>query len=124
MITSCNVVLHGFENERSSPVIWRENASVQTKNCVAAFSMMASKVSGYLIRQVFLLSFNGRHPTVIRVKKRMHSMCQLVTSIMIAIESRWRSMYKARCSWQFSACGLQLKLLRLLHSPYHNTLDM
>ena len=74
-MTSCNVVFHGFENDgvqkekrRSSPFIWTENASVQTKNCVSALSMMASKVSGSLIRQVFLLLRNGIHPNVFRVK--------------------------------------------------------
>ena len=56
--------------------------------------------------------------------KRVHSMCQVVTSIMIATEGKWRSIYKAWCCWQLSACGLQLKLLRLLHSPYYIKLDM
>ena len=51
-------------------------------------------------------------------------MCQLVTSIMIATQRRWRSIYKVRCCWRLSACGLQLKLLRLLHSSYHIKLDM
>ena len=45
-ITSCKDVLQGFDNDgvqkqRSSLFIWTENASVQTKNCVAALSMMA-----------------------------------------------------------------------------------
>ena len=52
-------LLHGFENysvqvKRSSPFIWRENASIQTKNCVAALSMMAFIVIGSLVRQVLL----------------------------------------------------------------------
>ena len=53
--------------------------------------------------------------------KRVHSMCQLVTSIMIATKRRWQSIYKARCCWRLSACSL---LLKLLHSPYHIKLDM
>ena len=51
-------------------------------------------------------------------------MCELVTSIMIATDRRWRSIYKARCCWRLSVCGLQLKLLRLLYSPYDIKLDM
>ena len=51
-------------------------------------------------------------------------MCKLVSSIMIATEGRWRSIYKARCCWRLSPCGLQMKLLRLLHYPYHIKLNM
>ena len=51
-------------------------------------------------------------------------MCQLVTSIIIATERRWRSIYKARRCWRLSPCCLQLKLLRLLHSTYYIKLDM
>ena len=55
-ITSCNIVLRGFENDgvqkRSSPSIRTENASVQTRNCVAGLSIMVSNVFGYLVRQV------------------------------------------------------------------------
>ena len=49
--------------------------------------------------------------------KRVHSVWRLVTSIiLIATERRRRSIYKARCCWQLSACGLWLELLRLLHN--------
>ena len=56
-ITSCKDVLQGFDNDgvqkqRSSLFIWTEDASVQTKNCVAALSMMASIVFGSSLRQV------------------------------------------------------------------------
>ena len=56
-ITSCKDVLQGFDNDgvqkqRSSLFIWMENASVQTKKCVAALSMMASIVFGSSVRQV------------------------------------------------------------------------
>ena len=43
-------------------------------------------------------------------------MWRLVTSIMIVIERRWRSIYEARRCERLSTCGLQLKLLRLLHN--------
>ena len=58
---SCNDVLQGFDNDgvqkkeikkRSSPSIWMENASIQTKNRVAALQMMTSIVFGSLVRQV------------------------------------------------------------------------
>ena len=50
-------MLQGFDNDgvqkqRLSLFIWTENASVQTKNCVAALSMMASIVFGSSVRQV------------------------------------------------------------------------
>ena len=45
-------------------------------------------------------------------------MWRLVTSIMIATERRWRSIYKAKCCWRLSVCGLQLKLLRLLQNSH------
>ena len=56
-ITSCKDVSQSFDNDgvqkqRSSLFIWTENASVQTKNCVAAFLMMASIVFGSSVRQV------------------------------------------------------------------------
>ena len=48
-----------FENDvfrkKSSPSICTENASIQTKNYVAALSMMASIVFGSLVRQVWAL---------------------------------------------------------------------
>ena len=46
--------------KRSSSSIWTENASIQTKNCVEAFSMMASIVFGSLVAQV-------RHPCPIKL---------------------------------------------------------
>ena len=42
----------GVQKQRSPLFIWTENASVQTKNCVAALSMMASIVLGSSVRQV------------------------------------------------------------------------
>ena len=39
------------QNKRSSPTIWTENASIQTKNGVEALSMMASIVFDSLVRQ-------------------------------------------------------------------------
>ena len=55
-ITSCNDVLQGFDNngvkKRSLPSISTENDSIQTKNCVAALSMMVSIVFGSFVRQV------------------------------------------------------------------------
>ena len=60
VIASCKDVLLRFENDdvqktklkkkkRSSSSIWTENSSIQTKNCVAALSMMASIVLGSLV---------------------------------------------------------------------------
>ena len=46
-----------FENDslqkKSSPFIWTKNASIQTKNCVAAVLMMVSIVFVSLVRQVW-----------------------------------------------------------------------
>ena len=62
-ITSCNVVLHGFENDGWRPkkykekrvitLCWDENESIHTKNRVAALSGMASIVFGSLVGQVW-----------------------------------------------------------------------
>ena len=41
------------KTKRLSPSIWTENASIQTKNCVAALSIMASIVFGSLVPQVW-----------------------------------------------------------------------
>ena len=43
------------EKKGSLPTIWTENESIQTKNCVAALSMMTSIVFGSLVRQVWPL---------------------------------------------------------------------
>ena len=57
LVERCKSLNLGFENDdfkkRSSLSIWMENTSMQTKNCVAVFLMMASIVFGSLVRQVW-----------------------------------------------------------------------
>ena len=40
-----------IQEKRSSPSTWTDNTSIQTKNCVAAFSVMAAIVFSFLVRK-------------------------------------------------------------------------
>ena len=52
----CKGLSSDFENNGLQKKViastWTENVSIQTKNCVAALSIMASIVLGSLVRQV------------------------------------------------------------------------